>query len=349
MKFNLKTAFILLASLTIVLIFLGTKYYSKKESIFEENVEGPEKFIFSQEDERESVHPLSIEALRNMEFPGSEIVIERELEKGSNYSRYIASYQSEGLKIFALLTVPNSDKSENGFPAIVFNHGYIPPSQYRSNERYVAYVDGFARNGYIVFRPDYRGHGESEGIAIGAYSSNAYSIDVLNALASIKSYPDTDSDRIGIWGHSLGGFLSLRAMVVDPSIKAGVFWAGVVGSYNDIIDKWWARRPIPKNLDSTRSRWRNTRNRLRELQKDQELLATLSANSFLSDISGPIQLHHGQADASVPFELSQILDQEMKQAGKISELFLYPGNDHNLSQSFSSAMQRSVEFYNKNL
>ena len=46
---------------------------------------------------------------------------------------------------------------------IVFNHGYIPPAEYRTTERYVAYVDGFARNGYIVFRPDYRGHDQSEG------------------------------------------------------------------------------------------------------------------------------------------------------------------------------------------
>ena len=58
---------------------------------------------------------------------------------------------------------------------IVFNHGYIPPSQYRTTERYVAYVDGFASNGYIVFRPDYRGHDQSEGAPTGAYGSPATS------------------------------------------------------------------------------------------------------------------------------------------------------------------------------
>jgi len=107
------------------------------------------------------LNPLSIEWLRQQDYPGSEIVIEETLAPGSNYTRYIASYRSEGLKIFALLTVPSGEKPESGWPVIVFNHGYIRPDQYRTTERYVAYVDGFARNGYIVFKSDYRGHGNS--------------------------------------------------------------------------------------------------------------------------------------------------------------------------------------------
>ena len=76
---------------------------------------------------------------------GSDIVIEQTLQAGANYQRYLASYQSEGLKIYALLTVPNGAKPASGWPAIVFNHGYIPPEQYRTTERYVAYVDGVAK------------------------------------------------------------------------------------------------------------------------------------------------------------------------------------------------------------
>ncbi len=147
----------------------------------------------------------------------------------------------------------------------------------------------------------------------------------------------------------MGGFITVRSMVVDSSIRAGVIWGGVVGSYNDLIDVWWANRPIPRSAGSSRERWRRTRENLRELQKDQELISSISANSFLSNISGPIQLHHGEADASVPFKLSQILHDELKEEGKTSELFLYPGTDHNLSQSFSKAMQRSVEFFDEHV
>jgi len=119
----------------------------------QENQDGPE----------EQLHPLSIEYLREQSYPGSEITIEQVLPSGSNYDQYIASYKSDGLKIYALLTVPQGTKPKNGWPVIIFNHGYIPPSQYRTTERYTAYVDAFAGNGYIVFKSDYRGHGNSEG------------------------------------------------------------------------------------------------------------------------------------------------------------------------------------------
>ncbi|MBN1890003.1 MAG: alpha/beta fold hydrolase [Thermoflexales bacterium] len=184
------------------------------------------------------VHPLSIQWLRQQDYSGSEIVIEETLAPGSNYARYIASYRSEGFKIFALLTVPWGEKPPSGWPAIVFNHGYIPPEQYRTTERYVAYVDGFARNGYIVFRPDYRGHGSSEGETGGSYGSPDYTIDVLNAVAAIKRYADADPGRIGMWGHSMGGYITLRAMVTHSEIRAGVIWAGVVASYPDMMTRW---------------------------------------------------------------------------------------------------------------
>ena len=52
-------------------------------------------------------NPLSVAYMREQEYPGSEIVIEKKLEAGSNYQRYLASYLSEGMKQYALLTVPN--------------------------------------------------------------------------------------------------------------------------------------------------------------------------------------------------------------------------------------------------
>src|SRR5207247_6305335 len=150
----------------------------------------------------ERLPPLAIDAMRQRDYPGSDLVVEQTLSPGSNYRQYVASYLSDGLKINALLTVPNGAKPATGWPVIIFNHGFIPPSVYRTTERYVAYVDAFARNGYIVFKSDYRGHGSSEGSATGGYGSPSYTIDVLNAIASIKRYPAADVKRIGMWGHS---------------------------------------------------------------------------------------------------------------------------------------------------
>lgn len=295
-------------------------------------------------------HSLSVEALRKGIYPGSEITIEQTLDNGTSYRQYIASYKSEGLKIYALLTVPGGDAPEGGWPAIVFNHGYIPPREYQTTERYVAYVDGFAKNGYVVFKPDYRGHGNSEGEASGGYGSNAYTIDVLNALSSVKKYPGVNPNRVGMWGHSMGGFVTLRSMVVTKDVKAGVIWGGVVGSYADLLNNWRRSNFTPPPLPSGARRWRQQlTEQFGTPEENPAFWNSISANSFLGDISGPLSLHHGTADVSVPFEFSQKLADQMKSAGKEVELFTYDGDDHNLTAGFNDAMQRSVEFFDKYL
>ncbi len=292
-------------------------------------------------------HPLSIERMRQADYPGSDLIIEETLAAGLNYDRYIASYQSEGNKIFALLTIPHGEPPSTGWPVIIFNHGYIPPTQYRTTERYVAYVDGFARQGYIVLRSDYRGHGFSEGEARGGYGAPDYTIDVLNAVASIKRHPAADPHRLGMWGHSMGGYITLRSMVVTEDIKVGVIWAGVVVSYQDLLTRW--TRPGPTRTpdpNSNRRQWRQT---LYEVygspESNPDFWNSISANSFVADISGPVQLHHGTADSSVPVEFSQILYNELQAAGRAVEYYVYPGDNHNLSVNFETALARSVAFF----
>jgi alpha-beta hydrolase superfamily lysophospholipase len=175
------------------------------------------------------------------------------------YSRYYVSYLSDGLKIYALMTVPSGEKPPTGWPVIIFNHGYIPPGVYRTTERYIAYVDLIARSGYIVFRSDYRGHDRSEGEASGAYSTPGYTVDVLNAVASLKRSRDADPNRIGMWGHSMGGYITLRSMVINKDIKAGVIWAGVVAPYADMLTRW--RRgsgAAPTPTPAARFSWRRS-------------------------------------------------------------------------------------------
>lgn len=294
-------------------------------------------------------HPLSIERMRADKYPGSEIVIEEELTPGSNYSRYYVSYLSEGLKIYGLLTVPDGEIPETGWPVIVFNHGYIPPEVYKTTERYIAYVDQIARSGYIVFRTDYRGHDRSEGESRGAYSTPDYTIDVLNAVASIKRYPAADPERIGMWGHSMGGYITLRSMVVSEDIKAGVIWAGVVVSYPDLLTKW--RRGENAVVPTPRpTSWRTTLfDEYGSFDENPEFWAAISSNSYLADISGPIQLHHGTADKDVPLEFSEILFYELLEADQYVEFYKYEDDNHNISKYFSQAMTRTIEFFDRYL
>jgi dipeptidyl aminopeptidase/acylaminoacyl peptidase len=291
---------------------------------------------------------LTIDYLRGLNFPGSDIVVEETLAPGANYDRYVVSFQTEGLKQYALLTVPQGEAPATGWPAIIFNHGYIPPEVYRTTERYVAYVDGFARNGYVVFRPDYRGHGFSEGEARGAYGNPDYVIDVLNALASVKRLDYVDVDRIGMWGHSMGGYITLRAMVTDPTIKAGVVWAGVVASYPDLVERWNRQRSEIASTTPPARRWRaQLLAQYGMPEENPEYWASISANSYLQDLSGPVQIHHGTADADVPVEFSVTLFDQIKAAGQIGEVYTYLGDDHNISQSLGTAIQRSVAFFDK--
>lgn len=288
-----------------------------------------------------------IEAQRQQAFPGSDIVIEQRLDPGANYDRAVVSYRSEGLKIYALMTVPRGQKPAGGWPAVVFNHGYIPPRQYQTTERYVAYVNRLARSGYIVFKSDYRGHGNSEGEPR-SYGYPDYTTDVLNAFASVKRYPDADANRIGMWGHSMGGYLTLRAMVISREIRAGVIWAGVVGSYAEVANMWFNRRPGTGGIPGDSRQWRETL--YAEYGTPEENPAfwdAISATSYLTDLSGPLQLHHAATDTHVPVELSRQLSARVKATGGDVEYFEYANDDHNLSANFTQAMNRSIAFFDR--
>jgi dipeptidyl aminopeptidase/acylaminoacyl peptidase len=293
-------------------------------------------------------HPLQIEAMRAQQYPGSDVVIENELDPGVNYRRFYVSYLSDGLKIYALMTVPNGEKPPTGWPVIIFNHGFIPPDVYRTTERYIAYVDLIARSGYIVLRSDYRGHDRSEGEPSGAYGGTGYTVDVLNAVASMKRYPEADPNRIGMWGHSMGGYITLRSMVVTRDIKAGVIWAGVVASYPDLLTRW-RRGPSasPTRTPNPRS-WRvSLTNEFGSPEQNPEFWRSISANSYVHEVSGPIQLHHGTLDEDVPLEFSELLFYEMLNANQYVELYKYDGDNHNISNYFSTAMQRTIEFFDR--
>lgn len=346
-KFKIFTILVIIFTVGLGAAFLYQKKESIKTKVFKKS---PTNNLENQINQ----NPLSIEAMRKRTYPGSDLTIEETLAPGSNYNQYIAWYMSDGLKIYGLLTVPAGEKPETGWPVIIFNHGYIPPEQYQTTERYVAYVDAFARNGYIVFKPDYRGHGNSEGRPEGAYYSPAYTADVLNAVASLKQYKDADPGKIGMWGHSLGGNLTLRVMVTSGDIKAGVIWAGVVGTYEELMTKWqrtrpWqpSRREVEGHVTSIRQ---NLLDKYGSPQDNPEFWQAIDPRFHLADISGPLQLHQGLSDEEVPPLFSESLEKDLEQAGKTVEFYTYEGADHNISSpNFELAMQRSIDFFNKNL
>ena len=145
----------------------------------------------------------------------------------------------------------------------------------------------------------------------------------------------------------MGGQITLRAMVVSDQVDAGVIWAGVVASYPDLLESWTrpgtTRTPDP---ESTRRSWR------RELpaqygapDENPSFWAAISPNSYVNEISGPVQLHHGTADSDVPVVLSDILFADLEAAGVTTEYYLYEGDNHNISNNLGLALGRSVAFF----
>jgi fermentation-respiration switch protein FrsA (DUF1100 family) len=174
----------------------------------------------------------------------------------------------------------------------------------------------------------------------------------LSGIDSIKKYPKANPGKIGMWGHSMGGQISLRVSEVSPDIKAVVIWSGVVGSLNDVIYNWQGKVSYkPEALDLY----------LRNLGLS-ELLAKYGSPSQNPDfwngidpvsnlnfINSPFQLHTGLSDNQVPPSFSKELYNKLVDSKKTAEYYEYPGANHDINQSFSLAMKRTIEFFGKYL
>jgi dipeptidyl aminopeptidase/acylaminoacyl peptidase len=297
-----------------------------------------------------TLNPLSIQAMRSRDYLGGDIKIEETLTPEAKYNRYIASYKSDGLKIYALLLIPNGVKPDQGWPVIVLNHGYIIPEKYTPDGNYISYADAFAKNGYVVFKPNYRGNGKSDGSPTSTYFSPDYVIDDLNAIASIKKYPVVNPNKIGVWGHSMGGNITLRDIVINTNdIKAAAIWGGVVAPINDIMFNWQNRVSYKPDVQDLLLRNKN-KDLLISIYKtpttNPDFWNSVDPTYFLEDIITPIQISVGLSDNQVPPDFSKGLYSKLKILGKNVEYYEYIGNNHDINQSFTLAMKRTIDFFN---
>jgi dipeptidyl aminopeptidase/acylaminoacyl peptidase len=291
---------------------------------------------------------LTIPFLRQQTYSGRLGEL-RQLSKTANYTTYLTSYNSDSLQVNGLLTIPNGEEPEGGWPAVVFIHGYIPPDSYRTTEKYEAYVDYLARNDMVVFKIDLRGHGESEGETNGAYYSSDYVIDTLNAHVALATADFVNPNKIGLWGHSMAGNVVLRTLAVKPTIPAAVIWAGAVYSYTD-----WQQYGLSDHSFQLTQQRRSDREAKRkilfethgEFSPNSSFWNQVAATNYLSDIQGAIQLHHAVDDTVVNIAYSRDLNSLLDSTSIPHELYEYNSGGHNISgSSFTSAMQRTVDLF----
>lgn len=294
---------------------------------------------------------MTIPHLRARAYESSLGKLEKYAEHAA-YTSYTTSYDSDGLNINGLLTIPKGTAPEGGWPALVFVHGYIPPSQYKTTANYVAYVDHLAEQKMVVFKIDLRGHGDSEGEPSGAYYSSDYVIDTLNAYAALENASFVNPERIGLWGHSMAGNITLRAFAVRPAIPAVVIWAGAGYTYADLreygIDDN-SYRPLPQNTEGAKRR-AALREQYGEFSETSDFWRQVAPTNYLADLTGALQLHHAVNDAVVSINYSRNLDRLLDQTSVAHELNEYPTGGHNInSTSFAEAMNNTARFFQRYL
>jgi len=295
---------------------------------------------------------LTIPYLRTINYTSQLAPLEPYQSKPT-YDSFLTSYQSDGLKVNALLTLPKGKPPTAGWPGVVFIHGYIPPASYQTTERYDDYVDYLARNGLAVLKIDLRGHGDSEGEVNGAYYSSDYIRDTLFAHSALGNHELVDADRIGLWGHSMAGNVVLRTLAVKSDIPATVIWAGAVYSYED-----WQKYGLSDHsfrlTDLQRSDRANRRQALfdthGEFDATSSFWQTVVSTNYLSDIKTALQLHHAVDDDVVNIAYARDLLPLLQSANIDHELFEYPSGGHNITgSSFNQAMARTVEWFREKL
>jgi pimeloyl-ACP methyl ester carboxylesterase len=215
------------------------------------------------------IYPYTIAGLRAHNYQGGKIVVGDALNETDIYTRYPIKYSSDGLTITGIMQIPKM--GEEPFPVIVMNHGFFSRSVYQSGDGTDRAAEFLNRRGYLTLSSDYRSWGDSE-IGHSLFYSGLV-IDVINLLDAIPSIPEADPGRVGMWGHSMGGGVTLKVLAINPArlslsgivpegeatvgsevdgriaksphgetitpkIKAAILYSTVSADDADIIDRW---------------------------------------------------------------------------------------------------------------
>lgn len=272
----------------------------------------------------------------------------------------VVSFDSDGLRQFALVLEPDSEPPENGWPVILINHGHHPnPADYgriqdgstdRPGDYYRQVPLQFARNGFIVIVPDFRGHNNSEGLAYtkGLLESYWYTRDSIAAFSALPTLKNANTDFVFMWGHSMGGKIALRAaLALGKSLRAISIWSPSAGDiwesalHHDLglggaIDSPEMEKPITNQLEADID------------ALPFEFNAALSdPHNYMNHIEIPVNIHHATHDlASTPYSHSVSLANKLYRAGKGYHFYSYLGNEHMFRDDrLELAVRRDSDFF----
>jgi dipeptidyl aminopeptidase/acylaminoacyl peptidase len=280
---------------------------------------------------------VTLPQLAERTFTAGEIQTIEVLTTTQEFTTSLVSYTSDGLQITGLLNMPRGDGT---FPAVVMVHGYVSPEQYTRGLDAQAPAEELTRHGYITLVPDLRGYAESEH-GMNLFLSG-WIADVINAGSALKQFPRADAENIGLWGHSMGGGIATRAMVVSDVFDAVVLYAPISADVDDMFMD-------PFGGETTGVTEQLVKALLLALD-DPQYRAAVSPRNYLDRTAAPVSIHVGTADTVTPKEWARAIRDGLVRAGKTVEYFDYLGEGHALrGEARTEFLARVLDFFDRNL
>jgi len=255
----------------------------------------------------------------------------------------LITYKSrDGKDVYARLFTPEmlGAKRDPKAPAVVFVHGagYAQNAHKYWSSYYREYMFHhlLASKGYVVLDPDYRasaGYGRDWRTAIYRWMGGHDLNDVVDGAAYLVKAQKVNAGRIGVYGGSYGGFITLMALFTSPD----TFAAGA------------ALRPV---TDWAHYNHGYTSNILNEPQSDSEAYRKSSPIYFAEGLKSPLLIAHGMVDTNVHFQDSVRLVQRLIELRKENwEIAPYPVEDHGFVEatSWADEYKRILKLFETNL
>jgi uncharacterized protein len=252
------------------------------------------------------------------------------------YTRYDVTYRSDELTVSGVLVRP---KGKGPFPGIVLNHGYIEPSIYVTGQGLAREQDALARAGFVVLHTDYRGHAAASDPVdpLDRETRLGYTRDAVNAVEALTRLPYVDPDRLAMLGRSMGGGVTLNALVTQPGlVDAAVVYASVSSRFLDNLHRFTR----PNRPDVVAALF----DRFRAPGESPRFYRELSPRTYFDRITEPVLAHHGTSDGTCPPRWARTTQRLMRSAGVDSRLSWWPGEDHAFYARWQDSMDETLRF-----
>jgi len=252
----------------------------------------------------------------------------------------IVTYKSfDGTLVSAIVTIPFNLKRDGSNPAVVFPHGG-PTGQ--TSDGFSRYATALASRGYVVIQPNPRG---STGYGLAFQKANFQDLgggDLKDEIAAKQFIVDSgyvDSKRVGIFGGSYGGFMTLMAIGRAPQE-----FAAAVDLFG-IID--W--RTMWTHEDALLQAYQKSL--LGSPDENPKVYDATSPLTYIQAVKAPLLVQQGENDIRVPPIQAKQVVEALKKKGNIVDSVFYPEEGHGFQkrEHQQDSLQRMVDWFDKYL